>query len=152
MVDIGIMIGTTQLNTDKVRSLLDSPSNSFLTDNAIIDVVKRSYNWVNSETTIGDYEDASVIDAIYAFAIWQVYMIYVESVSEYFKLQTPRMIMTRLEEFQSVAILYCKSIGIVWPLDKDGHIKGMNVDEINVSYGYSSAMGVLTLHDVYDSD
>ena len=152
MVNVGIEISGTQLTTEKVRSLLDSPSNEFLGDQSIITVVKRSYNWVNSETDISDYEGESVIDAIYAFAIWQLYMIYVESVSEYFKLQTPKMIMTRLQEFQSVAVLYCKAIGIVWPLDKDGQMKGMNIDEINVNYGYSNAMGVLTLHDVYESD
>ena len=149
--EIGVDVGSISLTVDKVQELLDSPSNSQISDATIILVVKRSHQWISSQTDIDDYDDQSVVDAIYAFAVWQLYMIYVESISEYLKHQTPRMIMSRLEEFQSIAILYLKAIGVIWPLDEKGRLKGMNIDEIKTNYGYSNAMGVLTLSDVYDN-
>jgi len=151
MTDVGIMVGNVALNSDSVRQLMDSPSNNYLSDDTCIRIIKRCYRWVNSETDISGHSDDSVVDAIYALAVWQCYMVYVESVSEFFQNQTPRMIMTRLEEFQGVAILYLKSIGIIWPLDDKGNLRGMDIEKIKINYGYSDAVGVLTLNDVYNS-
>jgi len=150
MTDVGITIGSIVLDSDNVRDLMDKPSKEFLSDNTVVKIIKRCYGWINGETKISEYDAQDVVDAVYSFAVWQTYMVYVESISEYFQQQSAGIVMKRLEEFQSIAILYLRSIGIVWPLDKNGELRGMDVEHIKINYGYSNASGVLTLSDVYD--
>ena len=147
LVTIADPVNGVTLTVESVRKLLDSPSNGFLSEDGITLMLNRSYNWVVNKIDVTEFSGQSIADAIYAFTVWQSYMIYLESVSEYLKEQNPKMVVERADDFRKVAMLYLEAIGIKWPLDKDGI---MNVKDINVQYGYCNASMSVTLSEVYD--
>ena len=149
MVDLTDQINGVTLETATVRQLLDSPANSFLTDAAVEKVLVRSYNWVIGKIDTDDHSGQSIADAIYAFSVWQLYMVYTESISEYITEQSPSVVMKRVDDFRKAAVIYLEAIGIAWPLDKDGVLDVKNIKAINAKYGYSGVAGIATMTEVY---
>jgi len=149
MVDLTDQVNGVTLTVARVKALLDQPSSDFLKNDSVEQILVRSYNWVIGKIDVSDYSGQSITDAIYSLTVWQCYMIYVESISEYFKQQQPTIILERADDFRKVAMLYLEAIGIVWPLDKDGQLDFKDIKAVNAKFGFSPAAGVLTLNNVY---
>lgn len=137
------------LDTDRVKELLDSPNNEYVKDENISKIVDRVTNWVNTQTNVSDYPSVNVVDAIYAISVWQTYMMYSESISESLKLQDMEGTYQKLMSFREIAITYARAIGIVWPLDRFGMPITDDVDKIKANYGFAGIYSTLTLDDVY---
>ena len=132
-----ITISDVEITHAKVRAILDSPSNDFVGDDTIGIKINMSYEYIQAETNLALYDTASIVNAVYNFAAWQIYMVYVESISEYIRAQTPTIVENRLETFRKIAMMYLKVIGI----DLDGK---------DTALMRSSAQGVLTeARDLY---
>lgn len=103
-----------------MRAILDSPSNNFLGVNTIDIKMNMAFNYVNAAITISNFAEVNVRDAVMQFGAWQLYMVYIESISEYIKAQTPRIVENRLATLKESADLFLKLIGV--SLDQDDDI------------------------------
>ena len=137
------------LDTERVKELLDSPNNDYVKDDNIGKIIDRVTNWVDTQTDVSNYASVNVVDAIYAISVWQTYMMYSESISESLKLHDMEGTYQKLMSFREIAITYARAIGIVWPLDRFGMPITNDIEKIKVNYGFAGVYSTSTLKDVY---
>lgn len=111
MADIAT-VGDTTITTETLKGSMDGKSLQFMTDDAINTVGNMVWAYINGKTKVSEYAEGLVTSAFYAMANWQLYMIYVESISEYIEGQSPRLIDDRIDRLKAVAELYLNAINI----------------------------------------
>lgn len=128
-----IPIGDLQITADDMRSILDSPSNNFLGEKTIDIKTNMAFNYVNAEINISDYPDVNVRDAVMQFGAWQLYMVYIESISDFIRAQTPTIVENRLTTLRESADLFLKVIGITLNMKNDKRLSKPTVAAVMTS-------------------
>ena len=105
-------IGTIEVTTEHVRQLLDSPDNQSLNDNTITNRISMAFDYISNKIDITTYDDIKIVNAVYSFGTWQLYMTSIESINKYLNSQNPNDSIVILEHFKSLAIVYMNEIGI----------------------------------------
>ena len=112
MTDILVLSNTEKITTETIKNSLDGKSLQFMTDEAIDSVSKDVVAYVKSRTNIENYDNNQVIAAVNAMIKWQVYMVYIESISEYIADQSERIPDERSGKFRQIAEIYLSIIDV----------------------------------------
>ena len=117
MTDIAT-IGTTTITTESVRDSTDGKAFEFIKNETIDRITKSVIAYIKHKTDVEAFPEDLVLGAIYQFASWQLYLVYVESISEYIEGQNPRIIDDRIDKFKELAKIYLSAIGISLDIDR----------------------------------
>lgn len=103
-----------QLNPkeDNVKALLDEPAQKYLKSTTIVEMMKRSYNYIFAQIDINVGNQLNVLDAIYAMSAWMAFGAYVNSISAELQLQDPAAIRAVLNHYKEVAAQFAGIVGV----------------------------------------
>ena len=110
MTDI-LVLGENTITLENIKESLDGKVRN-MSDFALQQISEESVDFIKSQTDITLYNEKLVIAAVYKFIRWQIYMLYIESISEYVVDQGIRIEDDRIRRFRETAELFLSRIDV----------------------------------------